>query len=75
MRPTQKQLTLKLKEVEQFEKDWGECTRSRAMRKYCTDKKYRERVQAFNQSVINMMSNLNRYGVNNTLNENDNYEF
>ena len=45
------------------------------MRKYCTDKKYRERVQAFNQSVINMMSNLNVYGVNNTLNENDNYEF
>ena len=75
MRPTQKQLTLKLKEVEQFEKDWGECTRSRAMRKYCTDKKYRERVQAFNQSVINMMSNLNVYEVNNTLNENDNYEF
>jgi len=51
MRPTQKQLALKLKQVEKFEKDWGECTRSRAMRKYCTDKKYRERVHAFNQSV------------------------
>ena len=75
MRPTQKQLALKLKQVEKFEKDWGECTRSRAMRKYCTDKKYRERVHAFNQSVINIMSNLNVYGVNNTLNENNYYEF
>ena len=32
MRPTQKQLALKLKQVEKFEKDWGECTRSRAIK-------------------------------------------
>jgi|TARA_R110001632_G_scaffold23450_2_gene66396 hypothetical protein len=78
MRPTQKQLTLKLKEVEQFEKDWGECTRSKAMKKYCTDKKYRKRVQSFNQSVIQTyfqgLRNPERTWGKQVLNENDNYE-
>ena len=47
-----KRLEKKLDDVNEFEKKWGECTSSRAMRKYCTDKKYRERVHAFNKSVI-----------------------
>jgi hypothetical protein len=49
---TQAQLKAKLKQVDDFERRWGECTESRAMRKYCTDQKYRERVTAFNKSSI-----------------------
>lgn len=46
-----KRLQKKLKQVEEFEKRWGVCTKSMAMRKYCTDKKYRDRVHAFNKAV------------------------
>ena len=49
---TKQQLADKLKEVDAFEAKWGECTESRAMRKYCTDEKYRERVHAFNKASI-----------------------
>ena len=48
---TKEELARKLAQVEEFESKWGECTESRAMRKYCTDAKYRERVHAFNKSV------------------------
>ena len=59
---TQKQLQAKLKQVEDFERRWGECTESRAMRKYCTDPKYRERVNQFNKASIETIKHYNRYG-------------
>jgi hypothetical protein len=46
-----KRLAKKLDEVNEFEKKWGECEKSKALRKYCTDKNYRERVHAFNNAV------------------------
>ena len=49
---TKTKLDAKLKQIAQFEEKWGECTRSRAMKKYCTDKKYRQRVHSFNKSII-----------------------
>lgn len=58
---TKKELADKLKQVEAFEAKWGECTSSRAMRKYCTDEKYRERVHAFNKASINTIKNY--YGI------------
>lgn len=59
---TQEQLQAKLKQVEDFERRWGECTESRAMRKYCTDPKYRERVTQFNKASIETIKHYNRYG-------------
>ena len=59
---TQEQLQAKLKQVEDFERRWGECTESRAMRKYCTDAKYRERVHAFNKASVETIKHYNRYG-------------
>ena len=59
---TQEQLQAKLKQVEDFERRWGECTESRAMRKYCTDAKYRERVYAFNKASVETIKHYNRYG-------------
>ena len=59
---TQEQLQAKLKQVEDFERRWGECTESRAMRKYCTDPKYRERVHQFNKASVETIKHYNRYG-------------
>ena len=47
----------KLKEIDAFEEKYGECVESRAMRKYCTDPKYRERVREFNKTSIRMVKN------------------
>tara|TARA_B110000285_G_scaffold203670_1_gene239985 strand:+ start:16870 stop:17151 length:282 start_codon:yes stop_codon:yes gene_type:complete len=46
-----KRLSKKLADVEEFEKLWGECTSSRAMRKYCTSETYRQRVRQFNNAT------------------------
>ena len=45
-------IATKLKQIAIHEKRFGECTRTRAMKKYCTDEKYRQRVHEFNKSVI-----------------------
>ena len=45
-------MVAKLKQIAIHEKRFGECTRTRAMKKYCTDEKYRQRVHEFNKSVI-----------------------
>lgn len=52
-----KRLDKKLIEVDEFEKRWGECTSSRAMRKYCTDIKYRQRVHQFNKASADTIKN------------------
>ena len=54
MKITKQMLEDKLKEIDAFEAKWGECLESRAMRKYCTDEKYRERVREFNKSSIKL---------------------
>ena len=64
MNKTPEQLAAKLKEVEAFEAKWGECIESRAMRKYCTDERYRERVHAFNQSIARTFKHYKKYGNN-----------
>ena len=51
MKITKKMLTEKIKQVEAFEARWGECTSSRAMRKYCTDAKYRKRSDQFQKAI------------------------
>ena len=52
MKPTQQQIEEKLKQIEEFEKMWGKDhgqTKVYAMKKYCLDQKYRERVHEFNK--------------------------
>ena len=52
---TKKELKEKLNQILEFEKKYGEDhgqTSVYAMKKYCTDELYRERVHAFNKSVI-----------------------
>jgi len=73
MKLTKQMLDAKLKQIAQFEQKYGECERSRAMKKYCTDAKYRERADAFQRSIAETIKNPNAYGFNNTLNENQNY--
>ena len=50
MQLTKQMIDDKLKQIATFEKKYGECTESRAMKKYCTDEKYRENVNAFNKA-------------------------
>ena len=44
-------IAAQLKLVEEFEAKWGENTRTRAWRKFCTDPEYRKREWQFRQSV------------------------
>ena len=52
MNITKEMMDAKLLQIAKFEKKYGECTQSRAMKKYCTDKKYRQRVHDCNKAVI-----------------------
>jgi len=81
MELTKAMLDAKLKQIARFEQTYGADhgqTNVTAMKKFCTDKKYRQRVQDFNQSIAQtfkkVMRNPNAYGVNNTHNENNYYE-
>ncbi len=51
----------KLLEIAEFEEKWGECTKSRAMKKYCTDEKYRNNVHAFNKASANTIVGYEKY--------------
>lgn len=62
MEITEQMMKDKLKQVDEFEAKWGECTESRAMRKFCTDPKYRERVCAFNKASAETIKHYVRYG-------------
>jgi len=57
MQITEQMIKDKLKQIDAFEEKYGECLESRAMRKYCTDSKYRERVKKFNGTSIRMLKN------------------
>ena len=58
---TKKMIDDKLKQIALFEAKFGECTESRAMKKYCTNKKYRQNVNAFNKASIETIKNYLRY--------------
>ena len=58
---TQKDFEAKLLQVAQFEQKFGECTESRAMKKYCTDPNYRSNVDAFNKASKETIKNYLRY--------------
>jgi len=64
MNITQKDLEAKLKQIAEFEQKYGTDhgqTNVHAMKKYCTDAKYRERVTAFNKASIETIKHYNRY--------------
>ena len=58
---TKKIIDDKLKQIALFEAKFGECTESRAMKKYCTNEKYRQNVNAFNKASIETIKNYLRY--------------
>jgi len=57
MNITKKMMDDKLLEIATFEEKWGENYKTRALKKYCTDEKYRERVHAFNKASVNTIKN------------------
>ena len=61
MELTKKMIDDKLKQIALFEAKFGECTESRAMKKYCTNEKYRQNVKAFNKASIETIKNYIRY--------------
>jgi|TARA_R100000479_G_scaffold164205_1_gene102981 hypothetical protein len=61
MELTKKMIDDKLKQIALFEAKFGECTESRAMKKYCTNEKYRQNVKAFNKASIETIKNYLRY--------------
>ena len=61
---TQKQMNAKLLQIAQFEQKYGTDhgqTNVYAMKKYCSDAKYRERVTAFNKASANTIKNYIQY--------------
>lgn len=61
MEITEQMIKDKLKQLDAFDKKYGKCTRSVAMRKYCTDPLYRQRVNQFNKTSAQMIKNY--YGI------------
>lgn len=57
---TKQMIDEKLKQIAIHEKRFGECTRSRAMKKYCTDPNYRANVDAFNKASKETIKNYYR---------------
>ena len=51
----------KLLQIAEFEAKWGENTRTRAMKKYCTSEKYRKNVHAFNKASANTIIGYEKY--------------
>ena len=69
MNITKEMMDEKLLQIAEFEAKWGENTRTRAMKKYCTDEKYRKRSIDFNQSIARTIRNMNPIKLNNVLND------
>ena len=60
MQLTKQMIDDKLKQIAIHEKRFGECTASRAMKKYCTDPNYRANADAFNKASKNTIKNYYR---------------
>lgn len=54
---TKQMIDEKLKQIVIHEKRFGECTSTRAMKKYCTDELYRANVNAFNKASKETIKN------------------
>ncbi len=57
---TEKMMSEKLLKIAEFEEKYGEdhgITNVIAMKKYCSDKQYRQRVHAFNKASVNTIKN------------------
>tara|TARA_R100000781_G_scaffold1976_1_gene3427 strand:- start:189 stop:374 length:186 start_codon:yes stop_codon:yes gene_type:complete len=61
MNITKEMMDAKLLQIAEFEAKWGENTRTRAMKKYCTDEKYRKNVRAFNTATANTIVGYEKY--------------
>jgi|TARA_Y100001960_G_scaffold294006_1_gene337476 hypothetical protein len=61
MNITKEMMDAKLLQIAEFEAKWGENTRTRAMKKYCTDEKYRNNVRAFNKASANTIVGYEKY--------------
>ena len=61
MNITKEMMDAKLLQIAEFEAKWGENTRTRAMKKYCTDEKYRKNVRAFNKATANTIVGYEKY--------------
>ena len=61
MQLTKEMIDNKLKQIAIHEERFGECTMTRAMKKYCTNEKYRQNVKAFNKASIETIKNYIRY--------------
>ena len=53
MEITKEMIAEKLKQVDEFEAKWGKNTTTIAMRKWCTDPKYREREKQAREAALN----------------------
>lgn len=65
MKISKKMMDNKLLEIAMFEEKYGKDhgqTSVNAMKKYCTDEKYRERVKAFNKASVETIKHYNKYG-------------
>jgi hypothetical protein len=60
MQLTKQMIDDKLKQIATFEEKYGECTASKAMKKYCTDPNYRANVDAFNKASKETIKNYYR---------------
>ena len=58
---TKKIIDDKLKQIAIHEQRFGECTHTRAMKKYCTNERYRQNVDAFNKASKETIKNYLRY--------------
>ena len=61
MNITKEMMDAKLLQIAEFEAKWVENTRTRAMKKYCTDEKYRKNVHAFNKASANTIVGYEKY--------------
>ena len=61
MNITKEMMDAKLLQIAEFEAKCGENTRTRAMKKYCTDEKYRKNVHAFNKASANTIVGYEKY--------------
>ena len=53
MEITSEMIAEKLRQVDEFEARWGKNTTTIAMRKWCTDPKYREREKQAREAALN----------------------
>jgi len=65
MNITKQMMDEKLLQIAKFEQKYGTdhgITSVNAMKKYCTDQKYRDRVHAFNKASVNTIKHYLKYG-------------